>query len=170
MPALALVVVVMLLCSFIYAWWQNARRTPVTAAVQPAPLPPVAERQAPATPPEPVPAAKTESAAPEHAAKPESAAAPLQVSLTAEEASWISATLKGKQVYAGVLQPKETKTLQSADVLKLVIGNAGGVTISLNGKPIAPVGARGQVRVIQLTPGGTVQVVPPKPVTPPDIL
>ena len=36
----------------------------------------------------------------------------------------------------------------------LRLGNAGGVTITLNGKPIGPVGPKGQVRTLQFTSGG----------------
>ena len=34
----------------------------------------------------------------------------------------------------------------------MLVGNAGGVEISLNGKPIGPIGPRGQVRVVEFTP------------------
>jgi len=34
--------------------------------------------------------------------------------------------------------------------VRLLIGNAGGLEISLNGKPIGPVGSRGQICVVEL--------------------
>jgi hypothetical protein len=45
----------------------------------------------------------------------------------------------------------------------LRVGNAGGLSISLNGKQIGPVGAKGQVREIQFTSGGFQIVAAPKP-------
>jgi cytoskeleton protein RodZ len=83
----------------------------------------------------------------------------VRIALTAEEETWISATSNGKSVYVGTLQPKETKEIAAADSIKLVIGNAGGLEITLNGKSIPPVGPKGQVRVVQLTREG-VQVIP----------
>jgi len=47
----------------------------------------------------------------------------------------------------------------------LRLGNAGGVSITLNGKPIGEVGPKGQVRTVQLTSGGF-QIVAPKPSAP----
>ena len=44
-------------------------------------------------------------------------------------------------------------------IQNLLIGNAGGLEISLNGKPIGPVGPRGQIRIVELTPAGF-QIVP----------
>jgi len=44
----------------------------------------------------------------------------------------------------------------------LRLGNAGAVTITLNGKPIGEIGPKGQVRTVQLTSGGF-QIVAPKP-------
>jgi hypothetical protein len=44
----------------------------------------------------------------------------------------------------------------------LRLGNAGGVTILQNGKPIGPVGPKGQVRTLQFNAAGF-QVVAAKP-------
>jgi hypothetical protein len=49
----------------------------------------------------------------------------------------------------------------------LRLGNAGAVTISLNGKPIGPAGPKGQVRTIQFTSGGFQIVLPKAPAEPP---
>jgi hypothetical protein len=53
----------------------------------------------------------------------------------------------------------QTKTLKSSEVAKLK--NAGGVEVRLNGKPLPPIGTRGQVREVVLTPD-SYQVLPPK--------
>lgn len=187
LPALALVVVVMLVCSLVYAWWQKSRRpgvaaqppvesTQVTAPqAVPAPVPP----QQPAAPPQQpaavpqqpaaVPAAETPQPSTTASAErqpvaeaPPASNAPVQVLLTAEEATWVSARSDGKFIYAGTLQPKETKGLEANEQVRLVVGNAGGVAVTLNGKPVPPLGPRGQVRTVQLSSGG-VQIVPPKP-------
>lgn len=172
LPALVLVVLVMLLCSGAYTWWQKSRRipsTPVQSAAVDTPVKteepglsnPAASAQqanrAQASGPSPVkPAAVISSAQ-------EGAAGTLHLALTAAEATWVRATANGKVVFSGVIQANETKSLEAADTVTLRIGNAGGIAITLNGKSIPSVGPKGQVRVVQLTPGGEVQVVPPKP-------
>jgi Domain of unknown function (DUF4115) len=55
--------------------------------------------------------------------------------------------------------------IEASEKVRLLIGNAGGVEITLNGKPIGPVGDRGQIRVVELTQGGF-QIALPKPSTP----
>jgi hypothetical protein len=45
----------------------------------------------------------------------------------------------------------------------LRLGNAGGVDIQLNGKPLGPAGPEGQIRTVQLTSGGFNIVAPSKP-------
>ena len=177
--ALAGMVLVVVICSLAYNWWQRPRSEP--AAAPPAPKTEAKAAPQPATrPAEPAPAqpadssaqrAETPAPAPETAPPPVVASATaadgaVRIALTAAEATWISATSNGKSVFVGTLQPKETKEIAAADSIKLVIGNAGGIEITLNGKPIPPVGPKGQVRVVQLNPDGEVQVIPRKPPAP----
>ena len=91
-------------------------------------------------------------------------ASPLRVGLSADEKTWVSISTDGKNVFSNALQPHETKVVEASEKVRLLIGNAGGVEISLNGKPIGPVGPRGQIRIVELTPGGF-QIVPRKPPT-----
>src|SRR5204862_7699828 len=93
----------------------------------------------------------------------DAAAGALHIALTAEEPTWVQATASGKVVFSGIIQPNETKALNAPDTVTLRIGNAGGVNISLNGQAIPAIGPKGQVRSVQLSPDGGVQVVPPQP-------
>jgi len=77
--------------------------------------------------------------------------APLHVSLTATEPVWVSVKCDGNMSYAGTLEAPESKTFDAAGAVIAVIGNAGGVQISLNGKPVAPLGAHGEVETVELT-------------------
>lgn len=74
------------------------------------------------------------------------------LNISATEKTWLSITSDGKQIFSGVLQPSETKTLSGLDAAKLKVGNAGGLEVMWNGKPIGPIGPRGQVRVVLFTP------------------
>ena len=47
--------------------------------------------------------------------------------------------------------------------MRLLVGNAGGVAIALNGRVQPPIGERGQVRRVVLTPSGMEIVTPPSP-------
>ena len=58
--------------------------------------------------------------------------------------------------------------MEANEKVLLRLGNAGGVTITLNGKPIGAVGPKGQVRTVQFTSGGFQIVAAPKPSLPLD--
>jgi cytoskeleton protein RodZ len=155
---------VIMVCALVYTWWQTPPAAKVeTASVQPASRPaPVAPAPAPASA-APAPPLQT-APAPEVIPAP-SDAAHVRVGLSADETTWISISSDGKNVFAQSLEPHETKIVEASSKVRLVVGNAGGVEISLNGKPIGPIGPRGQVRVVELSPGGF-QIVPRKPPTP----
>jgi cytoskeleton protein RodZ len=89
------------------------------------------------------------------------ASAPGRVGQNVEEKTWISVSSDGKNVFANLLQPHDTKVVEASEKVRILIGNAGGVEISLNGKSIGPIGPRGQIRVVELTPAGF-QIVPRK--------
>jgi len=190
LPALGLVVVAMLGCSLIYGWWQRQRH-PATMAAAPAasrqqpaaparnaepdPQPAAPAPREVSTPVDPsvpgsatVPAAGTAAAAKATASEtPAASGQPVavKVEVTAAEDVWVMARSDGKYLFSGTLKANETRTVEAANTVLLRVGNAGGVTITLNGKPIGEVGPRGQVRTVQLTSGGF-QIVAPKPSAP----
>ncbi len=153
----------LLVCSGFYAWWSKSPQ--LTAAI--------IRRQAPAavsTTPVKTPAAAADASA----AKQENATPTVNVTsttdseghvvlnLAATEATWLSITSDGKQIFSGVLQPSQTKTLTGLEAAKMRVGNAGGLEVRWNGKPIGPIGPRGQVRVVLFTPENF-QILEPGP-------
>ena len=167
--SLGMVVLVILACSAVYTWWQTPRHGPAAQTADR-----VASDPRPAAPRDPahVPPALQKNASMEApaASVPPSAPAPAKggvtIALTAAEPTWVRATSNDKVVFSGILQPNETKALSAPEKMTLKIGNAGALSISLNGKSIPAVGPRGQVRTVQLLPDGEVQLVPPVRVEP----
>jgi cytoskeleton protein RodZ len=183
-------VAVMVVCSAVYTWMQRPK-APVTAQagpsahsavpsvtaptpspVEPAAEPPqVAEEKAAEQKPveqKPVEQKPAEQQPAEPAAVPAAARvappnpdATVHVEITADEAVWVRARADGKYAFSATMEAHTTRTVEGVKEVNLLLGNAGGVTISLNGKPIGPAGPKGQVRTIQFTSGGF-QIVSPK--------
>jgi cytoskeleton protein RodZ len=216
LPALAMVLVIMLVCSAVYSWWQRSRRPVVAHDSKPAPVQTSATSPAATAPDRVQPvtpsgagtadgkaaegksegaaanqtqdAAKAPSQTAGKAAQPapgqlatappaSSPAAPggttgpaaaVKVEMTADEPVWVSARADGKYVFSGTLEANQSRTVEAGSTLVLRLGNAGGIRISLNGKPIGPVGPRGQIRTVQVTSGGF-QILPPEPSKPASI-
>jgi isopentenyl diphosphate isomerase/L-lactate dehydrogenase-like FMN-dependent dehydrogenase len=80
--------------------------------------------------------------------------------LMAREETWLSASSDGKMVFQGILAPHDTKTIEGREFAKLKVGNAAGLEVRLNGKPVGPLGARGQVLEVVFRPDNF-QIVPP---------
>jgi cytoskeleton protein RodZ len=98
-----------------------------------------------------------------------SAPSPVNVSLTAHQAAWVQVSADGKITFIGTLQPNETKEVSAAEQVKVLTGNAGALTISLNGKILESLGPVGQVRMVRLTAEGP-QFPPQSPPPDPDRL
>jgi len=186
-----LLVVLMLVCSGVYYWWQRPHHTvtahetqpppsatpvappPAPAVARPVENPPVAATPATTTPvvttqasvesPTLAPTTATPSAAtPTIPTAPPNPNATVHVGITADEAVWVRAVVNGKFQFEGVLQPHESRNIDADGEVRLRLGNAGGATITWNGKPIGPVGPKGQIRVVQFTSVGF-QIVSSKP-------
>jgi cytoskeleton protein RodZ len=143
-------VIVLLACSGIYAWWKRVPQAPVAVAVvqRPAPVtlvrayaPPVQTDDAQ---PSVQPAAQTVVQTGD--------ASSVVLKLSATERTWLSISSDGKEIFAGILQPSESKTLTGLDRATMKVGNAGGIDVLWNGKSISPLGTRGQVLTIKITP------------------
>jgi cytoskeleton protein RodZ len=78
----------------------------------------------------------------------------IELNLSASEETWLSISSGGKEIFAGVLEPEQTKTVSGLEMARLKVGNAGGLNVQWNGKEIGPIGGKGQVRVVVFTPEG----------------
>lgn len=68
--------------------------------------------------------------------------------------SWVQVSMDDGQSSSQVdLDQGETKTYKALKSFKVKVGNAGGVQIQFNGKPLGILGATGQVVEIHLPPG-----------------
>ncbi len=81
------------------------------------------------------------------------------------EPAWVYAVSDGKEVFGKLLGKDETRQIDFAEKALVRVGNAGGVEISVDGKSIGPLGPRGAIRALEITPDGH-RFVPLSAVTP----
>ncbi len=92
------------------------------------------------------------------------AARAMHVALIATEPVWVSIKSDGTRAYSGTIEGQESKQFHASRKMTVLVGNAGALQISLNGKPVGPIGSRGEIRLLVLTPGGA-HIVPRMPPT-----
>ncbi len=153
--AIALLASVLVGCTGLFALWHRAQVrneiAPEAPVIQPQPAAVTLE---PHAEPSPVPVA---AVAPPVA----KATGKIQVHLAATEKTWVSLSAGGKTVFSGVLRPKQTKKFAVAARAKLMTRNAAGLKVRWNGKPIGPIGRRGQARVVLLR-ADNFEILPPR--------
>lgn len=89
----------------------------------------------------------------------------VKVRLSISETVWIRALVDGERVFQRTFHPGESRQVEADEHVSLLVGNAGGVSLSLNGKAIPPIGSSGQVRRVLLTVGG-MEILAPSPRAP----
>jgi cytoskeleton protein RodZ len=67
----------------------------------------------------------------------------LEISATAQ--SWVSVDRDGSPAFRKTMEPGEVQVLVAAEKFQIVLGNAGGVRLKINGKPAKPLGKSGAV-------------------------
>jgi hypothetical protein len=84
----------------------------------------------------------------------------MEVELGATDPTWVSMRDgEGTNLLAQLLVPGTPRTVTVAKSAILRVGNAGGLVVHLNGRPIGSIGPSGQVREIEFK-NGTFSVVP----------
>jgi cytoskeleton protein RodZ len=151
-----LVVSVVVAAVIIYFTIAGRRAAPVTTESAPA----AAAQSAAALEPErsPVAAPSSSNAASDRASAPvtdprpveESAADRLVVNLVASRQCWVSATVDGKKQVERLLQPGDRRTFEVRRELVVTIGDAGAVTMTINGTEAKPLGKSGEVVTTRL--------------------
>jgi cytoskeletal protein RodZ len=96
-------------------------------------------------------AAAPASAKPATRPSPTAAAAPaprkdVTVRVKARRASWLNVRdAKGRQLFSGIIRAGQTEQWKSKKRIRLLIGNGGGVRVTVNGKDMGSPGETGQV-------------------------
>ena len=89
-------------------------------------------------------------------------AKPVSVQLSISATVWIEAVADGERVFRRNFRSGESQQVEADEHVRLLVGNAGGVSVSLNGEPQPPVGSSGQVRRVLLTKRG-MEIIQPQP-------
>jgi transcriptional regulator with XRE-family HTH domain len=71
--------------------------------------------------------------------------APLILSAIAIEEVWVNIAIDEKEKVQELLQAGDSRTWEAEEGLEIKVGNAGGISLELNGEPLEPLGERGQV-------------------------
>lgn len=79
------------------------------------------------------------------------------VVIKAKEDSWISVTADGRQVSHGILKADKQKFVRAGKQILITTGNAGGLDVSYNGKPVGVIGNESEARTLLFTPTGVAQ-------------
>jgi len=69
----------------------------------------------------------------------------LQLNFEVLDSCWVSLFSDGNHVLVKMLEPGESPTFAADERFYIIIGNAAGVNLSINGKPIKPLGKPGEV-------------------------
>lgn len=78
----------------------------------------------------------------------------VRVVVRATSGSWVSVrTGSGTTVFSGLVQDGATRTFTDDDRLRLTLGNAGGVELTVNGKRLGSPGGDGEVVRVTFGPG-----------------
>jgi cytoskeletal protein RodZ len=67
------------------------------------------------------------------------------------EPTWIKISTDGTPVLNKELPPGTTKRYTAQNSINVVVGNAGGISLKVNDKPVRPLGRSGQVRTLNIT-------------------
>lgn len=80
----------------------------------------------------------------------------VRVVLAAEDVSWLRVVADGRRVFEGFIRAGERREWEAIRQLNVIIGNAGGVRVQVNGQDLGVLGAPGEVVRRTFTP-------PPRP-------
>lgn len=83
-----------------------------------------------------------------------SASSPFELKIKVNKQSWVSIKADGKTLVSTTLEPGTEKTFKATDKIEMIVGNAGGVEVSYNGKPVENLNTGQDVRKLTFTPSG----------------
>jgi cytoskeletal protein RodZ len=89
---------------------------------------------------------------------------PIRLELRLTERAWVRVVADGERVLEDNLEAGFVQTIRARESVQLVVGNAGGVSVALNGESMTPIGPAGHVRRVDVSASGMEVVnIEPKP-------
>jgi len=79
------------------------------------------------------------------------------VIIKAKEDAWISVVADGRRVSHGTLRANKQRFIRAGKQIIVTTGNAGGIDVSFNGRPLGAIGSESEARTLMFTPTGQVQ-------------
>jgi cytoskeleton protein RodZ len=125
---------------------EQSTSLPAASAKQAAP-----PETAPVAPTSQQPAATVSSTSSESAATSPASSMPatnssgLRLEISATEKCWISVDRDKNPIFRKLMLPGEVQVFSAAEKFRIVLGNAGGVQMKVNGRPAKPLGKSGEV-------------------------
>ena len=78
-------------------------------------------------------------------AEPAKPAAGVSMVLEFEQDSWTEVSADGQTIFSGLSRRGTKQRFEARDGFRLTLGNAGGVRVTVDGRPLEPLGGAGQV-------------------------
>jgi cytoskeletal protein RodZ len=105
---------------------------------------------------------------PRNAGESRGSANSIRLELRLTDRAWVRVVADGQRVIEDNLEAGFVQTIRAEESVQLVVGNAGGVSVALNGETMTPIGPAGHVRRVDVSASGMEVVnIDPKPVTEP---
>jgi hypothetical protein len=84
----------------------------------------------------------------------------LQLSIASQGSVWLSITADGIRQWQGLMPPNQTREVQATESVRLTVGDAGAVRLTLNGRALPVLGRAGEVRNLTITARDAVEATP----------
>ena len=88
--------------------------------------------------------------------------APLELTVEANSAVWISVSAGESTLFQGLMNPSESRKFSLEAPLKVTVGNAGGVRLQANGQVFSSLGKVGERRTLEISAENYQQYLPAK--------
>jgi cytoskeletal protein RodZ len=167
LPSIGVLLAVLVGCSLLYSWWRRmesyARTDETSRSVagsprKRAPAPVVETRSVTpqvstaAEPPQADAAQPAPAGQPHGQGSPQAAPTDgVRITLAATEDTWVRVTADGRYIFAGVIKSRQSRSVEGKQNTRVLIGNAGGIQIEWNGRPLGNLGKKGEVRDVLFT-------------------
>lgn len=85
-------------------------------------------------------------------------ALPLKIEGIATEDSWVEVDTDGQNAYRKLVRVAETLSFEASQRIRIMTGNAHGLELRFNGKPVSAAGPKRRVRTLEFTSDGVQEV------------